>query len=77
MFLASLFAALIALIVVLGLIEKETGVFTDALGKMNDSVKELVDWIQGLADGLDGLVAKFDIIGDIGDKISGYVGSIT
>ena len=70
-------AAIIALIVVLVLIEKETGVFTDALGKMNDAVKELVDWIQGLADGLDGLVSKFDVIGDIGDKISGYVGSIT
>ena len=69
--------AIIALIVVLALIEKETGIFINALEKMNDAVKELVDWIQGLGDGLDGLVAKFDIIGDIGDRVSGYIGSIT
>ena len=70
-------AAIIALIVVLALIEKETGIFINALEKMNYAVKDLVEWIQGLGDGLDGLVSKFDILGDIGDRVSGYIGSIT
>ena len=69
--------AIIALIAVLVIIEMKTGIFINSLEKMNDAVKELVDWIQGLADGLDGLTAKFDILGDIGDRVSGYVGSIT
>ena len=69
--------AIIALVVVLVLIEKETGIFIGTLRSMNDVFQAMIMDIKGIGDGLEGLTSKFEIFGDIGDKISGYVGSIT
>tara|TARA_R100000458_G_scaffold11194_1_gene8916 strand:+ start:2117 stop:2695 length:579 start_codon:yes stop_codon:yes gene_type:complete len=69
--------AIIALVAVLIILEMKFGVITSSIQLANEAMKDFKEWIFGIGDGLDGLAAKFEIIGDIGDKLTGYVGSIT
>mgnify|MGYP003645735946 CR=1 FL=1 len=66
-------------ILILGLVylEMKTQFASNAFKEMATTVRMMSVWVGGLSDGLDGLVSKFEIIGDIGDKLTGYVGSIT
>ena len=70
-------AAIALLIIGLTFLELKTGVISDAFNSMGEAIKGIIDYIESLADGLDNLTSKFDVIGDIGDRVSGYVGSIT
>ena len=70
-------AAIALLILGLTYLELKTGIITDSFRAMGDAIQGIIDYIEGLADGLDNLTSKFDVITDIGDRVSGYVGSIT
>tara|TARA_R100001463_G_C3537306_1_gene222126 strand:+ start:569 stop:1234 length:666 start_codon:yes stop_codon:yes gene_type:complete len=67
----------VALVASLYLLEKRFGTITwmvDGLAKMFRKFKEDIDSVSG---SVTGLGDKMGIIGDIGDKMTGYIGSIT
>ena len=70
-------ALVIAMVAALYLLEKRFGLVTKLVEKLGEGFDLWRQYIDGVVASLTGLGDKMGIIGDIGDKMTGYVGSIT
>ena len=69
--------AIIALIGALYVLEKRFGLVTSAVDALTVPFQLLLGIIKDVIDRVDDLTSKFDVLGDVGDRVSGFVGSIT
>jgi|TARA_R100000049_G_C1948542_1_gene94818 hypothetical protein len=69
--------AVILLIGALYVLEKRFGLVTMAVGALVFPFKLWLDTLQSVIGAVEDLVSKMDVLGDVGDRVSGFVGSIT
>jgi len=69
--------AIIALIGALYVLERKFGLVTMAVESLTNYFKTMYDAITDVVDGVENLISKIDVLGDIGDRVTGFVGSIT
>ena len=67
---------IIAVVALLVYLEVTTGAVTETFMLMNNAVIMMIQPFQDLSDLLDGLQTKFENLTNIGDRASGYLGSI-
>ena len=68
--------AIIALIGALYVLERKFGLVTMAVDGLTAYFRFLYDIIDNVVNSMDDLISKLDVVGDIGDRVSGFVGSI-
>ena len=69
--------AVILLIGALYVLERKFGLVTMAVEGLTNYFKTMYDAITDVVDGVENLISKIDVLGDIGDRVTGFVGSIT
>ena len=69
--------AIVALVALLVYLELKTGAVTETFTLLHRSIVLMVRPITDLQDAFDGLQQKFENLTNIGDRVSGYIGSIT
>jgi len=72
-----LVVAIIAVIAALWMLEKKFKFVTQSIELITESFKTLFDMVHGGVKVFTDLGGAMDVVGDIGDRITGFVGSIT
>ena len=69
--------AIVALVALLVYLEVTTGAVTETFTLMHQAILLMIRPVTDLQDAFEGLQTKFENLTNIGDRVSGYVGSIT